>query len=66
MKIDNPKDYLLPTFDVNTQYIIAKDNKFFVYLNHFNKYSNLLKDSFQHGGISLEEMIVPLIHLSNK
>jgi len=66
LKIENPSDYLLPSFDVNTQYIIAKHNKFFVYLNHFNKYSNLLKDSFQHGGISLDEMIVPLIHLKKK
>ena len=66
LKIDNPNDYFLPKFDVTTQYIIAKNNKFFVYSNQFNKYSNILKDSFQHGGISLEEMIVPLIHLSNK
>jgi len=66
MKIEQPNQYLLPTFDVNTQYIIAKHNKFFVYSNQFNKYSNLLKDSFQHGGISLDEMIVPLIHLKKK
>ena len=65
-KIIDPNEYLLPMFDVNTQYIIAKNNKFFVYLNQFNKYSNMLKNSFQHGGISLDEIIVPLIHLKKK
>ena len=65
-KIENPEKYLLPSFDVNTQYIIAKENKFFVYHNQFNKYANLLKNSFQHGGISLDEMFVPLIHLKSK
>ena len=65
-KINNPKEYMLPSFDVNTQYIFAKENKFFVYHNQYNKYANLLKNSFQHGGISLEEMFVPLIHLKSK
>ena len=65
-KIDNPEKYLLPSFDVNTQYIFAKENKFFVYHNQYNKYTHLLKNSFQHGGISLEEMFVPLIHLKPK
>ena len=65
-KIENPEKYLLPSFDVNTQYIIAKENKFLVYHNQFNKYANLLKNSFQHGGISLDEMFVPLIHLKTK
>ena len=65
-KIEDPEKYLLPSFDVNTQYIIAKENKFFVYHNQFNKYANLLKNSFQHGGISLDEMFVPLIHLKSK
>ena len=66
LKINNPEQYMLPSFDVNTQYIFAKENKFFVYHNNYNKYANLLKNSFQHGGISLEEMFVPLIHLKSK
>jgi CheY-like chemotaxis protein len=65
-KVETPHDYLLPMFDVNTQYIIARDNKFFVYSNQYNKYSNIIKNTFQHGGISLEEMIVPLISLKKK
>ena len=65
-KIENPHDYFLPMFDVNTQYIIARDSKFFVYSNQYNKYSNIIKNSFQHGGISMEEMIVPLVSLKKK
>ena len=66
LKIKNPEDYGLPSFDVNTEYIISSDNKYFVYENQFHKYSNILKNSFQHGGISLDEVLVPLIHLKNK
>jgi CheY-like chemotaxis protein len=66
LKIKNPEDYGLPSFDVNTEYIISGDNKYFVYSNQFHKYSNLLRNSFQHGGISLDEVLVPLIHLRNK
>ena len=66
LKIDKPSEYMLPSFDVNTQYIIAKDYNFFVYNNEYHKYVNMYKNSFQHGGISLDEIIVPLIHLENK
>ena len=66
LKIKNPDDYGLPSFDVNTEYIISSDSKYFVYENQFHKYSNILKNSFQHGGISLDEVLVPLIHLKNK
>ena len=66
LKIKNPENYGLPSFDVNTEYIISSDNKYFVYENQFHKYSNILKNSFQHGGISLDEVLVPLIHLKNK
>ena len=65
-KIHNPEKFYLPKFDVNTEYIFAKENKFFVYSNQYNKYAHLLKNSFQHGGISLEELFVPLIHLKQK
>ena len=66
LKIKTPENYGLPSFDVNTEYLISGDNKYFVYSNQFHKYSNLLKNSFQHGGISLDEVLVPLIHLRNK
>ena len=65
-KIDNPIEYKLPMFDINTQYILAKDQGYFVYRNDYHKYVNMYKNTFQHGGISMDEMIVPLIHLTPK
>ena len=58
--IDNPADFRLPAFGPQPSYIIAKDDKFFVYPNQSNKYSAKFKNSFQHGGISMEEMMVPV------
>ena len=57
---------MLPSMDVNTEYIVAKDFNYFIYTNQYHKYANLYKESFQHGGISLDEIIVPLIHLKPK
>ena len=53
-------------FDINTEYIIAKDNTFFVYNNDYHKFVSMYKNTFQHGGISMDEMIVPLISLNKK
>jgi len=66
MKIDNPEEYNLPKFDINTEYVIAKDKGYFVYSNEYHKYVNIYRDTFQHGGISMDEMIVPLIKLNPK
>ena len=65
-KIKNPVDYNLPMFDVNTEYIIAKDYNYFVYKNDYHKFANMYKNTFQHGGITMDEMIVPLINLIPK
>ena len=65
-KIDNPREYKLSMFDINTQYILAKDQGYFVYRNDYHKYVNMYRNTFQHGGISMDEMIVPLIHLTPK
>jgi len=66
LKISDPELYGLPKLDINTQYVISSENNFFVYSNQYHKYSNLYKGSFQHGGISMDEMIVPLIHIKKK
>tara|TARA_Y100001960_G_C14634207_1_gene807371 strand:- start:614 stop:1231 length:618 start_codon:yes stop_codon:yes gene_type:complete len=66
LKIKNPEEFNLPSFDVNTEYIVAKDYSFFVYNNDYHKYVNMFKNTFQHGGISMDEMFVPLIHLKGK
>ncbi len=64
--IRNPSDWKLPMRRLNTNYIIAKEDYYFVYPTNFNKYLNYYKDSMQHGGISLEEMVLPVIRLEHK
>ena len=58
--IKEPEKYRLPVFGPQPSYIIAKDDNYFVYPNEAHKYQEKFKNSFQHGGISMEEMIVPL------
>ena len=66
MIIKNPKDYKLPYSKSNDNYVIAKNNNYFIYPNNQNKFINLYQNSFQHGGISMEEMIVPFVTLKTK
>jgi hypothetical protein len=66
MEVKNPADVFLPRINVSTTYVFAKQDKFFAYPNNFNHYVNHYRNTFQHGGISLEEMIVPYITLVNK
>ncbi|PKK84159.1 MAG: PglZ domain-containing protein [candidate division Zixibacteria bacterium HGW-Zixibacteria-1] len=58
--IKKPEDYRLPKFGLATTYLIAKEDYFFVYPNNYNEYIRQFSNSFQHGGISLEEMVVPV------
>jgi len=62
----NPEVLHLPKPNVSSTYVFARKDDFFAYPNNYNYYVNYFKDTFQHGGISLEEMIVPLIHLEPK
>ncbi|MFQ3599516.1 MAG: PglZ domain-containing protein, partial [Chloroherpetonaceae bacterium] len=64
--IKNPNDWRLPQHGLNVNYIIAKEDYYFVYPTNFHKFVNQYKDSFQHGGISLDEVVVPMIRLSPK
>ena len=66
MIIKNPQEYKLPARGVNTNYIIAKEDNYFVYPTKYHYYLNYYADSFQHGGISLEEIVLPLITLEPK
>jgi len=65
-EVKNPADAFLPKQNVSTRYIFAKEDKFFAYPNNYNHYVNYYRNTFQHGGISLEEMIIPYITLSPK
>ncbi|MFN8361614.1 MAG: bifunctional response regulator/alkaline phosphatase family protein [Candidatus Kapaibacterium sp.] len=66
MFIKNPLDYKLPLSGVSTNYIIAKEDFYFVYPTDYHHYVQRYRDSFQHGGISMEEMILPVITLEAK
>ena len=62
----NPEDILLPKENVSDKFIFSKERDFFAYPNNYNHYVKYYKDTFQHGGVSLEEMIIPWIELSPK
>ncbi len=64
--IPNPELFLLPNHKSKTNYLIAKSGYFFLYPNQYNKFVNKYKNSFQHGGLSLEEMVVPISILKGK
>ena len=66
MMIADPGKYRLPTYSQSTNYIIAKEDYYFVYPTKFHKYQRQYQDSFQHGGISMEEMILPICTMRPK
>ena len=59
--IKEPHKAMLPAPNLSTSYVFATGDSFFAYPNNYNYYVSYYKDTFQHGGISMEEMIVPLI-----
>jgi hypothetical protein len=61
-----PERLFLPKSSMSTTYVFAIEDQFFAYPNNYNYYVNFYKDTFQHGGVSLEEMIIPLIFLTTK
>ena len=65
-EIKEPAKAFLPAPNLSTSYIFATGDKFFAYPNNYNYYVSYYKDTFQHGGISLEEMLIPLVTLRPK
>ncbi len=63
-EVKNPSEAGLPSPNMSSSFIFAKEDMFFLYPNNYNQYYNLYKDTFQHGGISMEEMICPIVKLS--
>lgn len=60
-EVRKPEDAHLPKPNVSSSFIFALNNDFFVYPNNYNYYANYFRDTFQHGGISIEEMLIPYI-----
>jgi CheY-like chemotaxis protein len=62
----DPAEIGLPAPNVNSSFIFARDNDFLCYPNNYNQFVSYYRDSFQHGGVSLEEMIVPVIRMESR
>jgi len=62
----NPHDAGLPVPNVNSSFIFAKEDGFLCYPNNYNYYVNYYRNTFQHGGVSLEEMIIPVVKMVSK
>jgi hypothetical protein len=65
-EMDKPLDCYLPIQNVSSKYIFAKEDMYFVYPNNYNQFANLYRNTYQHGGISMEEMLIPIITLRTK
>jgi len=64
--VKEPKDAGLPIPTVNSSFIFAKEDSYLCYPNNYNHYVNYFRNTFQHGGISMEEMIIPVIRMQTK
>ncbi|WP_028282080.1 T9SS response regulator signal transducer PorX [Olleya marilimosa] len=62
----DPKTIHLPSINMNSSFIFAKNDLFFAYPNNYNHYVSYYRNTYQHGGVSLEEMIIPFVVLSPK
>lgn len=65
-EVKNPNDAHLPSINMSSSYIFAKDDLFFAYPNNYNHYVSYYRNTYQHGGVSLEEMIIPFVVFNPK
>lgn len=66
LEVVDPSKYKLPKTNINGKYIFALDYTYFVYPKNYNYFANLFNNTYQHGGISMEEMIIPFVVLQSK
>ncbi len=64
LAVKDPKSIYLPSSAMNSSFIFAKDSLFFAYPNNYNHYVSYFRNTYQHGGISLEEVIIPFVILN--
>ena len=62
----DPEKFMLPKVNVSSSYVFALKDQFFAYPNNYNYYVKYYRDTFQHGGVSMEEMIIPVISLTSR
>ena len=65
-EMKDPRRFGLPSPNLSTAYIYAQGSRFFAYPNNYNYYAQYYRNTFQHGGISMEEMLIPLVCLRPK
>lgn len=65
-EIKDPRKSYLPSPNISTSYVFACGNDFFAYPNNYNYYVNYYHNTFQHGGISMEEMLIPVVEMKSK
>lgn len=65
-EVRNPDEAGLPRANMSSSYIFAREDKYFLYPNNYNHYNSFYNNTFQHGGVSLEEVICPFISLKSK
>lgn len=64
--VRNPGEIGLPKSTISSEFVFARENDFFVYPNNYNHFVNYFSDTFQHGGISMEELLIPFVILQAK
>lgn len=65
-EIRKPELAFLPKLHMSSSFVFARNNDFFAYPNNYNYYVNYYRNTFQHGGISLEEMLIPFVSMVTK
>ncbi len=65
-EMKNPEEFYLPKLNISTRWVFSRGSDFFAYPNNYNYYVNYYKNTFQHGGLSMEEILIPAITLSSK
>ncbi len=65
-RIPNPDAAYLPKGSVSSEFVFTRENDFFIYPNNYNKFVNFYANTFQHGGISLEELLIPFVVMKAK
>ena len=61
--VQNPQEAFLPKLKMSSEFVFARGQDFFVYPNNYNHFANYYENTFQHGGISMEEILIPYIDL---